>query len=58
MKGYLWFIRRYGLRRLIRYERVRRSGVLVNWGTVFTSEEIDRLRRVGLAPARSTEERP
>lgn len=48
--GYLWFIRNFGLRRLIRYERNRRKGVTVNYSKLFTRDELAILEEYGLDP--------
>lgn len=34
MGGRLWFIRKFGLRRLLRYERVRLSGATFSWSEI------------------------
>lgn len=40
LHGHLWFIRRYGLRRYVRYERARRAGVMVDYSSIFTPNEL------------------
>jgi hypothetical protein len=42
--GYLWFIHRFGVRRLWRYERFRRTGATINYAEVFSLDELAVLR--------------
>lgn len=50
IRGYGWFIRNYGLRRLIRYERDRRAGMTIDYAKVFNADERAILEEHGLAP--------
>lgn len=43
LKGHLWMIRRYGVRRWWRYERARRSGMVIDYAQVFTPDELARI---------------
>jgi hypothetical protein len=36
LRGHIWFIRRYGLRRWRAYERDRRAGLTIDYSKVFT----------------------
>ena len=38
--GYLWMIRRFGLRRTLRYERQRRAGVEIDYARAFSPDEL------------------
>ena len=49
MRGLLWFIRHYGLRCLLRYERDRRRGVVIDYAQVFTPDELAILEEHGLS---------
>lgn len=50
MKGYLWFLRSYGLRKLIRYEwdRVVRRRT-IDYGQIFNADERAILEEHGLS---------
>lgn len=39
LRGYLWFWAKFGLRRLVQYERCRRSGMTIDYAKVFTDDE-------------------
>lgn len=49
MRGTLWFIRRFGLRRLLRYQRARREGLVIDYAKVFTPDELAILEERGLS---------
>lgn len=50
LRGNIWFLRNYGLRAYIRYERARRSGATIDYGRVFTAHERAVLEELGIAP--------
>jgi hypothetical protein len=39
VKGHLWMIREFGLRRWLRYQRSRRSGLIIDYGKILTADE-------------------
>lgn len=50
MKGYLWFLRRYGLRALIRYEWARLvRKQMIDYSRIFTADELAILEEHGLS---------
>lgn len=50
LRGYVWFVRRYGLVQLIRYGRDRRNGLTIDYGRIFTDDELARLEEHILVP--------
>ena len=40
MSGHLWFIRRFGFRAWLRYERARRAGATIDFAALFTPDEL------------------
>lgn len=40
MRGHLWMIRKFGLRRWWRYTQARRHGVVIDYAQVFTLDEL------------------
>jgi hypothetical protein len=50
MRGHLWMIRRYGLRRWWMYDTARRAGIRIDYSQVFSPGELARLEEHGLAP--------
>jgi len=51
-------IRRYGLRRWGRYERIRRSGVTIDYARAFTRDELAILEEHGLSMWGKVVDRP
>jgi hypothetical protein len=49
IRGTIWFIRNYGIRRFISYERFRRSGGTINYAEIFTPDELAILEEHGLS---------
>jgi hypothetical protein len=49
LRGHIWFIRRYGLRRWHAYERDRRAGLTIDYSKVFTLDELAILEEHGLS---------
>lgn len=43
MKGHIWMIRRFGLRRWWRYEQARRSRMTVDFAAIFSEAELARI---------------
>jgi len=50
IKGYLWFIKRFGIMRLIQYEHDRKSGMEIDYSRIFTPEQFKLLEENGLWP--------
>jgi hypothetical protein len=49
MRGHLWIIRSYGLRRWWRYNAARRAGVMVDYSQIFSPSELALLEEHGLS---------
>lgn len=50
LKGYIWFIQIYGIKRLIQYEKYRREGHVIDYSKIFSATELDELEQAGFAP--------
>jgi hypothetical protein len=49
MRGHLWMIRFYGLRRWWRYNAARRAGMTIGYSQIFSPEELALLEEHGLS---------
>lgn len=49
-KGYVWFACRFGVKRLVHYERQRKSGLTIDYAEIFDDERARLGRRPPPAP--------
>lgn len=43
MRSILWMIRHFGLRRSLSYRRAYRSGIVIDYSSIFTSDELAKI---------------
>lgn len=52
-KSRIWMIKEYGFRLWYKYERMRRKGYQIDYSSIFSPEELDKLEAAGIAPWRN-----